>query len=883
MLKSIPFSASLALAAALACGAAHASELRLDNGLRVVVRERPGSAVVKVEVAYPAGSAVEPDSLAGVAHVAEHLLCEGEVKRRLALCTVEHNAHTSPAEMTFVTACLPALLPAVLDAEARRLREAAVDSATFARERAVVQEELSYRGGHLRSSPAIEAFRISFPDHPYGRDVGGTPESVRRLAPADVRAFVADHIRPNGASITVTGPVAADTVFSLVRARFDDLPRGAPAPVFPPYPMAAAAQSILDDPDHEDCRLAAATRVTLASVRDLALLDLALACLAHEEVGASCTLLPGEAVVVRSAIKPYRKSEAGWWYDEHRLDPDQDAQNLLTWQWTDLHDAVRQIGKSSRRAEWATWRADIPDGDRAFDAAEWLARLPRGEGTPLPTVSDYELMFSSLSLDDVCAFLDQNFTPARTAVVVSHGSDSGRLVGHRLAGRVARQDIDAIDAISTLGANEIDSALASYRGALRLATFRLGNGIALVCAPALGTSDWSLSGWRRFAPPECERADKLPGLCRLYGRVTGIDPRPVQEVQPLRRWPCALTFDVASDGTMTCGASGRAAWPDSVARSLAGRFAEKQFNTTAWWWALEFGERDFARVRFDPASRAASWRLAQILGDDQAALSDWRPEARTLERVRYQDLEKLHRVVTGESGQLTLLAFGGIAPDSSRAVVERAFGSRNRCRPWSPGPPPSGPPAVVGTIIPAASEQDVELVLDFPVRAASALGDHPGLALLWLQEYVHQALDSRLRQRGGWTYSATCSIRPVAGWALAEVHLTCQPGQAPAVLAAARSELAALATGEVSVDLAARARLAVAGRLVRSADDADEMTAWLRRVTAFEAVGDDPLAELLTLPAEQLPSLVATMLPADRFAFSAVGAILEDELELFGR
>ena len=212
--------------------AATASQLEatLDNGLRVLVRERSEETLITVEMFYAAGAAAEPDSLAGLAHLAEHLLVKGDatsatgsLRRRFALLALASNASTSPTIMSFWSECLPAFLPRILDFEAERMGRIQPDSSVFNREKSVVLEELAYRAGPRATSTNVAAIRASFPAHPYSRAVSGTPESIERITMGDFTEFIACTIHPAAAALVIEGPLDPPTVLDLVRERFADL------------------------------------------------------------------------------------------------------------------------------------------------------------------------------------------------------------------------------------------------------------------------------------------------------------------------------------------------------------------------------------------------------------------------------------------------------------------------------------------------------------------------------------------------------------------------------------------------------------------------------------------------------------------------------------
>jgi zinc protease len=86
--------------------------------------------------------------------------------------------------------------------------------------------------------------------HPYGRPIGGTDASTKRLDRARVSDFYARHYRPSNARLLVVGDVTVDEALALVEARFGGWERGEVPPLPEPAPPAPAARAfyVVDKP-----------------------------------------------------------------------------------------------------------------------------------------------------------------------------------------------------------------------------------------------------------------------------------------------------------------------------------------------------------------------------------------------------------------------------------------------------------------------------------------------------------------------------------------------------------------------------------------------------------------------------------------------------------
>src|SRR5579864_7526921 len=77
-------------------------EYKLDNGLKLIVREDHRSPIVVTQVWYKVGSSYEPNGITGISHALEHMMFRGttnhpkdEFSRLIAIGGGDQNAFTS--------------------------------------------------------------------------------------------------------------------------------------------------------------------------------------------------------------------------------------------------------------------------------------------------------------------------------------------------------------------------------------------------------------------------------------------------------------------------------------------------------------------------------------------------------------------------------------------------------------------------------------------------------------------------------------------------------------------------------------------------------------------------------------------------------------------
>ncbi|MCK6548026.1 insulinase family protein [Myxococcota bacterium] len=211
----------------------------LSNGLVVLVSPEPGSRRVLVDVAFRAGALYEPRGKSGLAHLVEHLMVRGPtpetnylelLERRKATRT---NAFTQADRMTFRTIVPAEELSLALWVAADRMVRlpGLLDAQAVERERKVVLVERAMR---LVDRPYglvdTEIDGRTFPSpHPLHGQVIGTPEELAQLTLADVQSFVARHLTPVNAVVTIVGNVDEPTAFRLVEDALGAIPAGTPA------------------------------------------------------------------------------------------------------------------------------------------------------------------------------------------------------------------------------------------------------------------------------------------------------------------------------------------------------------------------------------------------------------------------------------------------------------------------------------------------------------------------------------------------------------------------------------------------------------------------------------------------------------------------------
>jgi zinc protease len=218
--------------------------------MQVVVYEVPQVERFSLTVSYGSGSSEDPAGKEGLAHLVEHLLFRtaprgsqgAPIWDQLTAAGWRFNASTDWDSTDYYVIGKPSELSDALRLEASRMREpiANVDEKAFGVERDVVLAEYRERFETNRVGAQLQwLLEGAFVDHPYGRPVGGTPESLRSITLADAQAWTKERYRPENAILVVVSPQKSRDVMRRVVESFEELAEPAGPDRSPHVPAAA--------------------------------------------------------------------------------------------------------------------------------------------------------------------------------------------------------------------------------------------------------------------------------------------------------------------------------------------------------------------------------------------------------------------------------------------------------------------------------------------------------------------------------------------------------------------------------------------------------------------------------------------------------------------
>jgi zinc protease len=241
----LAFVLGLFASAVLADQAIH--EFRLDNGLKLIVKEDHRAPVMVSQVWYKVGSSYEHDGITGVSHVLEHMMFKGtekhpagEFSRIIADNGGEENAFTSQDYTAYFQTMEKSRLPVSFEMEADRMRNLALPEDEFMKEVQVVMEERRMRTEDNPQSLTYERFNATaFTSSPYRIPVIGWMDDLESLRIDDLKSWYQQWYAPNNATVVVVGDVDPDAVYALAQRYFGPLK---PSEIRPVKPRQEVAQ-----------------------------------------------------------------------------------------------------------------------------------------------------------------------------------------------------------------------------------------------------------------------------------------------------------------------------------------------------------------------------------------------------------------------------------------------------------------------------------------------------------------------------------------------------------------------------------------------------------------------------------------------------------------
>jgi len=193
-------------------------------------------------IMFKVGSRYESDQEAGISHFLEHMFFKGsahyggakEIAEAIEGVGGVLNAGTDK-ELTMYWARVPKnKAKLAIDVLGDMLFQPLLDPIELEKERLVVLEELKMYQDSPQEYVHSLFEQISWPNHPLGRDVGGTEASVRALTRSDLLRYLDEHYLLRNLVVTIAGPVTHEEAIGLIEPYLKARGNGSAPPSFLP-------------------------------------------------------------------------------------------------------------------------------------------------------------------------------------------------------------------------------------------------------------------------------------------------------------------------------------------------------------------------------------------------------------------------------------------------------------------------------------------------------------------------------------------------------------------------------------------------------------------------------------------------------------------------
>jgi zinc protease len=218
----------------------------LPNGLTLLVRESRHAPVVAIVTWVKAGYFDEPDRVAGMAHLFEHMFFKGSEKypgaQAIATAVRSLGGQTNAGTIYDYTAyhiVVPReAMTAAMEIQADAIAHPLFDPAELKREAEVVIEESNRKYDNAPAFAIEKLFALAYTQHRIRRWRIGSDEVLRNIHRDDLLRFFESLYRPENIVVSVVGDVDTAAAIETATRSYGTIPRGEirrePGPVEPP-------------------------------------------------------------------------------------------------------------------------------------------------------------------------------------------------------------------------------------------------------------------------------------------------------------------------------------------------------------------------------------------------------------------------------------------------------------------------------------------------------------------------------------------------------------------------------------------------------------------------------------------------------------------------
>ncbi len=235
----------------------------LDNGLRLITATMPHTRSVSICIFIGVGSRYETEPQAGISHFIEHLCFKGTLKRTTAREISEAiegvggilNGGTDKELTLYWCKVAQHHFHLALDVLADMLLHSKFDPADIERERQVIIEEINMGKDSPSQLVNMLIDELLWPDHPLGRDVAGSKESVAAITRDMMLDYLAHQYLPSNTVVGIAGALQHQEMATAVGQALGDWTDQQPRPGYSEYKEQKFPRMHIEKKDTEQAHL----------------------------------------------------------------------------------------------------------------------------------------------------------------------------------------------------------------------------------------------------------------------------------------------------------------------------------------------------------------------------------------------------------------------------------------------------------------------------------------------------------------------------------------------------------------------------------------------------------------------------------------------------
>ncbi|MDO8509897.1 MAG: pitrilysin family protein [bacterium] len=188
---------------------------KLKNGMNLITIPSSGTKAVTALVMFPVGSRFEDKRISGISHFVEHMMFKGtakrpdylEVSRELDAVGAEYNAFTNKDYTGYYVKVDSTKANLAFDLLSDIVFNSKIEAVELEKEKGVIVEELRMYDDNPTMAVDQLFDRTIFADHPLGRDIAGTAETVRGMTRDDMWTYYKKYYDPANAVLVIAGNI----------------------------------------------------------------------------------------------------------------------------------------------------------------------------------------------------------------------------------------------------------------------------------------------------------------------------------------------------------------------------------------------------------------------------------------------------------------------------------------------------------------------------------------------------------------------------------------------------------------------------------------------------------------------------------------------------